>query len=54
MIKLFLDPNYRGNQWDEEWNSEEVQNELFSSGITREEWEQSRIMDFDDEYDDDW
>ncbi|MCM3567349.1 hypothetical protein [Neobacillus mesonae] len=52
---MSLNPNYRRNSWDEEWNSAEVQNEILSSGITREEWEQTRIMDnLDAEYDDDW
>ncbi|GHH97400.1 hypothetical protein [Neobacillus kokaensis] len=52
---MLLDPNYCGNPWQEEWNSAEVQNEIMSSGITRDEWEQSRIMDdLDAEFDDDW
>ncbi|WP_157081456.1 hypothetical protein [Neobacillus soli] len=51
---MVIDPNDRANQLDAEWNSEEVQNEIISTGITRDEWEANRAADVysDDHFDD--
>ncbi|MEH7481125.1 hypothetical protein V7157_08415 [Neobacillus drentensis] len=44
------DPNLRGNMLDNEWNSEEVQNEIMFSGIIDDEWLETRRTD-DEDYD---
>jgi hypothetical protein len=44
------DPNFRGNMIDNEWNSEEVQNEIMFSGIIDDEWLENRRTD-DEDYD---
>jgi hypothetical protein len=42
------DPNLRGDMLDDEWNSEEVQNEMMFTGITQDEWLVNRLIDDDD------
>jgi hypothetical protein len=55
--KMTIDPNLRGSMLDDEWNSEEVQNEMMFTGITHDEWLDHRQQDdddsFEEEYDDD-
>ena len=45
--KMTIDPNLRGSMLDDEWNSEEVQNEIMFTGITRDEWLEHRLTDDD-------
>ncbi|MCM3117150.1 hypothetical protein M3610_17895 [Neobacillus sp. MER 74] len=42
------DPNLRGDMLADEWNSEEVQNEMMFTGITHDEWLVNRLNDDDD------
>jgi hypothetical protein len=48
--KMTNDPNLRGNMIDNEWNSEDVQNEIMFSGIIDDEWLENRRTD-DEDYD---
>ncbi|NHC40805.1 hypothetical protein G6549_12570 [Bacillus sp. MM2020_1] len=44
---MTIDPNLRGSMLDDEWNSEEVQNEIMFTGITHDEWLEHRLTDED-------
>ena len=46
---MTIDPNLRGDMLEDEWNSEEVQNEMMFTGITHEEWLEHRINDDDNQ-----
>ncbi|WP_169801465.1 hypothetical protein [Neobacillus drentensis] len=45
--KMTIDPNLRGSMLDDEWNSEEVQNEIMFTGITRDQWLEDKLTDDD-------
>ena len=52
---MTIDPNLRGDMLEDEWNSEEVQNEMMFTGITHDEWLEHRLNDDDmqeEEHDD--
>ncbi|MEH7076664.1 hypothetical protein [Neobacillus drentensis] len=52
---MTIDPNLRGDMLEDEWNSEEVQNEMMFTGITHDEWLEHRLNDEDiheEEHDD--
>jgi hypothetical protein len=49
--KMTIDPILRGDMLDDEWNSEEVQNEIMFTGITRDEWLENRLTDDDSQED---
>jgi len=46
---MTIDPNLRGDMLEDEWNSEEVQNEILFTGITHDEWLEHRINDDDNQ-----
>ncbi|MEK6455888.1 hypothetical protein NST11_17320 [Caldifermentibacillus hisashii] len=48
--------DYRDNEWDDKWNSEEVQNDVLTTGISRDEWEHNEEIDKygQDDYDDEF
>jgi hypothetical protein len=44
---MTIDPNLRASMLDDEWNSEEIQNEIMFTGITRDQWLEDKLTDDD-------
>ncbi len=43
MLNLRKDnDSHRDNEWDEEWNSSEVQDDIMTTGKSRDDWEQEK------------